>query len=195
MRLPDSAHLAHPWRIHALAPDFVLEDVWALPTPGGAEDFPKLVELVAAGDPAQGSSKVVGVLFALRWKLGQLLGWDDEEDGLGGRVPTLRDRLPEDLREGPAGPQVGSLPFRPLYLTGDEFAAEIANKTVHGVMHVGAIPAADGQTNVQLTVLVKPNGSLGRAYLAAIKPFRHAVIYPLMMRRLADRWHSSAATR
>ncbi len=104
MRLNDSAHLAHPWRIHALAPDFALEDVWALDTPGGPDDFAKLVELVAAGDPAEGSSKVVGVLFAIRWKLGELLGWDDERDGLGGRVPTLRERLPADLRDGPAGP-------------------------------------------------------------------------------------------
>ena len=104
MRLNDSAHLAHPWRIHALTPDFALEDVWALDTPGGPDDFPQLVELVAAGDPAERSSKVVGVLFALRWKLGELLGWDDERDGLGARVPTLRERLPEDLRDGPAGP-------------------------------------------------------------------------------------------
>jgi hypothetical protein len=190
MRLPDSAHLAHPWRIHALAPDFVLEDVWALPTPGGAEDFPKLVELVAAGDPAQGSSKVVGVLFALRWKLGQLLGWDDEEDGLGGRVPTLRDRLPEDLREGPAGPQVGSLPFRPLYLTGDEFAAEIANKTVHGVMHLGWVADGGGGHRGQMAVLVKRNGRFGAAYMAAINPFRHLLVYPLMTREIGRRWRA-----
>jgi hypothetical protein len=190
MRLPDSAHLAHPWRIHALAPDFVLEDVWALPTPGGAEDFPKLVELVAAGDPAQGSSKVVGVLFALRWKLGQLLGWDDEEDGLGGRVPTLRDRLPEDLREGPAGPRAGSLPFRPLYLTGDEFAAEIANKTVHGVMHLGWVADGGGGHRGQMAVLVKRNGRFGAAYMAAINPFRHLLVYPLMTREIGRRWRA-----
>jgi hypothetical protein len=190
MRLPDSAHLAHPWRIHALAPGFVLEDVWALPTPGGAEDFPKLVELVAAGDPTQGSSKVVGVLFALRWKLGQLLGWDDEEDGLGGRVPTLRDRLPEDLREGPAGPQVGSLPFRPLYLTGDEFAAEIANKTVHGVMHLGWVADGSGGHRGQMAVLVKRNGRFGAAYMAAINPFRHLLVYPLMTREIGRRWRA-----
>jgi hypothetical protein len=190
MRLPDSVHLAHPWRIHALAPDFVLEDVWALPTPGGPDDFAKLVELVAAGDPAQGSSKVVGVLFALRWKLGELLGWDDEEAGLGGRVPTLRDRLPEDLREGPEGPQAGSLPFRPLYLTGDEFAAEIANKTVHGVMHLGWVADGGGGYRGQMAVLVKPNGRLGAAYMGAIKPFRHLLVYPLMLREIGRRWRA-----
>ena len=34
MRLPDTAHTSRPWRIHELTPDFRLEDVWALPTPG-----------------------------------------------------------------------------------------------------------------------------------------------------------------
>ena len=190
MRLPDSAHLAHPWRIHAVAPDFVLEDVWALDTPGGPEDFARLVELVTAGDPAQGPSKVVGVLFALRWKLGELLGWDDESDGLGGRVPTLRDRLPADLREGPTGPAAGSLPFRPLYLTADEFAAEIANKTMHGVMHLGWVADGGGSYRGQMAVLVKRNGRLGAAYMAAIKPFRHVLVYPLMMREIGRRWRA-----
>ena len=31
MRLPNSAHTSQPWRIHELAADFQLEDVWALP--------------------------------------------------------------------------------------------------------------------------------------------------------------------
>ena len=150
-RLPETAHTAQPWRIHELAPDFAVEDVWALPTPGGPDDFPRLVELVSAGDPARGSSRVVAALFALRWKIGALLGWDDEKAGLDARVPTLRDRLPADLRDGPTGPAADALPFVPLYLTGDEWAAEIANRTMHGVMHLGwvadgaAVPRADGR--------------------------------------------------
>src|SRR5207342_3125199 len=99
MRLPDTAHTSRPWRIHDLTPDFRLEDVWALPTPGGPDDFPRLVELMAAGDPEQSGSRAARVLFALRWKIGELLGWDDPDDGLDARVPTLRDRLPADLRD------------------------------------------------------------------------------------------------
>jgi hypothetical protein len=34
MRLPDTAHTTRAWRIHELTPEFRLEDVWALPTPG-----------------------------------------------------------------------------------------------------------------------------------------------------------------
>jgi hypothetical protein len=187
MRLPASAHLARRWRIHAITQDFALEDVWALPTPGGPDDLPRLVDLIATSDPEDGSSKVVGALFALRWQIGRVLGWDDDEDGIGSRVPTLRDRLPEDLAQGPSGP-APSLPFKPLYLTHDEWAAEIANRTMHGVMHIGWVEDGDGGHRGQMAVLVKRNGRLGSAYMAAIKPFRHTLVYPLMMRELERRW-------
>ena len=39
MKLPSSDHFSQPWRIHDLTRDFHLEDVWALPTPGGPDDF------------------------------------------------------------------------------------------------------------------------------------------------------------
>jgi Protein of unknown function (DUF2867) len=188
MRLPSSAHTSRPWRIHELTRDFRLEDVWALPTPGGPDDFPRLVQQYAAGDPAQGSSRAVRTLFAIRWKVGELLGWDSADAGLGSRVPTLRDRLPADLREGPSGPDSSALPFTSLYLLEDEWAAEIANRTVHGVLHVGWVPDGTGGYRGQMAVLVKPNGLLGNGYMAAIKPFRHLIVYPLMMRQMEREW-------
>ena len=50
MRLPKSAHTSQPWRIHELTSDFELEDVWALPTPGGPHDFARLVREFLAID-------------------------------------------------------------------------------------------------------------------------------------------------
>ena len=46
MRLPDSVHTSRPWRVHELVSDFRLEDVRALPTPGGPDDFPRLVYML-----------------------------------------------------------------------------------------------------------------------------------------------------
>ena len=89
MRLPSTAHSSRPWRIHDFTRDFRLEDVWALSTPGGRDDFPRLVELIAAGDPSQSSSRAVRALFAVRWRIGELFGWDGPDTGLGSRVPTL----------------------------------------------------------------------------------------------------------
>src|SRR5215211_5451803 len=140
MRLPKAAHTSRPWRIHDLTRDFRLEDVWALPGTGGADDFPRLVRRFASGDPSQSSSGAARMLFAIRWKLGELLGWEGPDGGLASRVPTLRDRLPADLRDAPSGPDFDALPFSSLYLLGDEWAAEIANRTMHGVLHIGLIP-------------------------------------------------------
>jgi hypothetical protein len=192
MKLPNTAHTSQPWRIHELTHDFRLEDVWALPTPGGPGDFPRLVELMSSGDPSQGSSRGARTLFAIRWKLGELLGWDGPEAGLGSRVPTLRDRLPADLRDVPSGPENLALPFKALYRLDDEYAAEIANRTVHGVLHVGWVTDPAGGYRGQMAVLVKPNGLLGIAYMAAIKPFRYLVVYPAMMRRIERAWRARA---
>jgi hypothetical protein len=191
MRLPDSAQTTQPWRIHELVRDFRLEDVWALPTPGGPDDFPRLVRLVASSDPSRHSSPAVRALFAIRWKLGGLLGWDDPEAGVGSRVPTLRDRLPADLRETASSPEFEALPFSPLYVTGHEMASEIANRTVHGVMHIGWVPDAAGYRG-QMAVYVKPNGLGGEAYLAAIRPFRHLIVYPAMLRGMGRSWSAGA---
>jgi Protein of unknown function (DUF2867) len=188
VRLPKTAHTSRPWRIHELTRDFRLEDVWALPTPGGPDDFPRLVELMASFDPSQSSSVVARTLFAIRWKVGELLGWEDADAGLGARVPTLRDRLPADLLEVPSGPDSGELPFTPLYLLDDEWGLEIANRTVHGVLHLGWVPDDAGGYRGQMAVLVKPNGLLGTAYMAAITPFRHLIVYPRMLREIGRAW-------
>jgi Protein of unknown function (DUF2867) len=194
MRLPESAHTSRPWRIHELTPDFRVEDVWALPTPGGPDDFPQLMQLARSLDPAESSSPVVRALFAVRWKVGGLLGWDEEETGIGSRVPTLRDRMPPDLREAPTGPEPEALPFAPLYLLEDEYAAEIANETMHGVLHLGWVPDGNGGYRGQMAVLVKPNGHRGRAYMAAIAPFRHLLVYPQMMREFGRAWQAQRAS-
>jgi hypothetical protein len=190
MRLPDTAHTSRPWRIHELTRDFRLEDVWELPGVGGPDDFPRLVQLAASLDPSQGSSRAARTLWAIRWKVGELLGWDDPDAGLGSRVPTLRDRMPVDLREAPSGPDFAALPFTSLYLLDNEWAAEIANRTMHGVTHIGWVPVATGGYRGQMAVLVKPNGLLGTAYMAAIRPFRHLIVYPPMMREIERAWRA-----
>ena len=192
MRLPNSEHTSRPWRIHELTRDFRLEDVWALPTPGGPDDFPQLVQLIASSDPSHGSPLVVRTLFAIRWKLGELFGWDGPEAARASEQPTLRDRLPADLSDAPSGPNFDALPFTSLYLIEDEWAAEIVNRTVHGVMHLGWVPDETGGYRGQMAVLVKPDGLLGTAYMAAIAPFRHLIVYPPMLRAMGQQWQAPA---
>lgn len=187
MTVPNSEFTGRPWRIHEIAGDFDVEDVWELPGRGGPGEFGRLVGAFAALDTDKSSSPAVRALFALRWKLGEMFGWDDEKTGLGARTPTLRERLPQDLRDGPSGPD-SALPFSPLYLTDDEWAGEIANQTMHGVVHLGYVPGGPDNYRALMTVLVKPNGFFGRAYMAAIRPFRHLIVYPALMRQVGTAW-------
>lgn len=192
MRLPNAAHASRPWRIHEVAPDFELEDVWALPTPGGPDDFARLVKQFSARREASDSPLIVRALFALRFKLGKIFGWDKQEAGVGARVRSLRERLPPDLREETShGPDLNSS-FSSVYQTRDEWAAEVSNQTVHAVMHLGWVRDGSGSGyHAQMAVLVKPNGLPGRAYMALIRPFRLAIVYPLMLRSIGQKWRGS----
>ncbi|MGH3144161.1 MAG: DUF2867 domain-containing protein, partial [Gaiellales bacterium] len=112
--------------------------------------------------------------------------------GHGSERPTLRDRLPVDLRDAAPGPRFAALPFTSLYLIADEWAAEIVNRTVHGVMHIGWVSEGDGRHRAELAVYVKPNGLLGAGYMAAIRPFRRLIVYPPMLRQIGQVWRGRA---
>lgn len=192
MRLADTEYTARPWRLHELAPDFDLEDVWELPTPGGPDDLDHLVRSFAHGDGSAVRGGVVGFLFAARWKLGTLLGWDAPGRGVGTRVPSLRERLPGDLADGPRGPDSTAVPFTSVYQTHDEWVSELANGTVHALMHIGWVADDAGRYRAQMAALVRPNGRAGRVYLALIAPVRRRVVYPRMLRAIGRQWQASA---
>ncbi|MEC3918820.1 DUF2867 domain-containing protein [Nocardia sp. CDC160] len=194
-RLPRTAFTEKPWRIHDLAPDFHVQDVWAFRAPGGGpDDFPRILAAFRSDDGPSGTSPVVRFLFAVRWRLGALLGWDDPGEGLGNRVESLADRLPDDLRQESTGSAVPNSPFTTLYELPDEAALELANKTVHGVAHFGWVSTSDGY-ELRMAVLVKPNGLLGRLYMAGIEPFRQAIVYPAMLRRWNRVWPQHDSSR
>jgi Protein of unknown function (DUF2867) len=204
-RIPNSAHESQPWRIREIVPDFTLEDVWALPARGGAEDFSKLLDLRSALDPAHSDSRATRFLWELRDRLGDWFGLGrivgPAETGaakaklpIPGTVETsLAERLPPDLRGSAADLDFGSLPFTPLYRTDDEAAAEISNQTVHGVAHFAWVDQGEGRYQGQMAVYVKPRGRFGQGYMALIKPFRYWIVYPAVMRQFEGAWNDSLA--
>jgi hypothetical protein len=202
MRLPNATHESHFWRIHEIVPDFTLEDVWALPVEGGPADNERVLELMASSDPADADSRAVRALWRLRDRLGSWFNLgrisvpaDGGPDGAGNLpIPgtsetSLSGRLPDDLRGTAAGVDFGSLPFVPLYRTDAEFAAELSNQTVHGVMHLAWVDQGEGRYRGQMAVYVKPRGAFGRAYMALIKPFRYWIVYPALMRQMERMWN------
>jgi len=174
--------------------------VWELPTPGGPADLARLVQQFSSFDEGDNELPVVSrALFAIRWKLGKLFGWDKPGFDIGERVHSLREQLPADLLEAARGPDLRAVPgrvdlegppvFSSVYQTYDEWVAEISNKTVHAVLHIGWVPDdSGGGYHAQMAVMVKPNGRFGKAYMAAIKPFRYAFVYPSLLRSIGRQW-------
>ncbi len=204
MRLSNAPHESRPWRIREITPDFILEDVWALPVPGGAGDFQALIELALSADPAHAESLPTRVLWGVRDRLGEWLDLgristpvDSGREGTavslpipGEREASLAARLPEDLRDTAADLHFDSLPFTPLYRTDDELAAELSNRTVHGVMHLAWVDQGAGRYQGRMAVYVKPRGPLGKAYMALIKPFRYWIVYPALTRQIERTWNA-----
>jgi hypothetical protein len=204
MRLPNAAHESRPWRIRKIAPDFTVEDVWALPVHGGTEDFQTLIETVVSFDPANAASLPVRALFRFRELLGQWFGLgrvsnpiDRGRGDAAGKLPipganetSLTGRLPDDLRNTSEDLHFHSVPFTPLYRTDVEFAAEVSNRTMHGVMHLAWVDQGEGRCQGQMAIYVKPRGLLGKGYMALIRPFRHWVVYPALMRQIERAWNA-----
>jgi hypothetical protein len=197
VRLPNSAHEAHPWVIGEIAPDFKLLDVWALPVQGGPHEFRAFLETMASFDPTNAGSAVSRALFWVRLRLGALFGWDDATKKRpipGCSESTLTARLPDRLRGSAKTDLISEKMqrvaggFTPLYETDDECAAEISNDTVHGILHLAWVDEGDGRYRAQMGVYVKPRGRLGEIYMKLIEPFRHLIVYPSLMRHIGRVW-------
>jgi hypothetical protein len=188
VRLPNSAHESHPWVIGRIAPDFKLLDAWAVPAEGGPDDFDSFLDVMASFDPATAESALSRALFSLRLRLGAWLGLDDatkERPIPGCTETTLRDRLPERLQGSATGPLIGDAMqhagFVPLYRTDDEWAAEVSNATVHGVLLLAWVEQEEGCFRGRMGVYVKP--------------FRHFIVYPALMRQIGRAWDARSPAK
>jgi hypothetical protein len=195
MRLPNSVHESHPWVIGRIAPDFKLLDAWAVPVEGGPDQFDSFLEVMASFDPATAESALSRALFSLRLRLGAWLGLDDATKKRpipGCTETTLSVRLPEGLRESATGHEISDAMqqagFVPLFRTDDEWAAEVSNSTVHGVLQLAWVEQGEGRFRGRMGVYVKPRGKLGEAYMMLIEPFRHFIVYPALMRQIGRAW-------
>ena len=196
MRLPNAEHAAHPWIIAQVAPDFELIDAWALPAQGGRDGFDALLKVMAAVDGANAESALTRALFRVRYQLGAWFRWDDAARQLpipGCTETTLSQRLPVNLRGSAAGLDLNPAGFAPLYRTRDEWAGELSNGTVHAVLHLAWVEQGNGRHCGQMGVYVKPRGKLGATYMALIRPFRHLIVYPALMRQIGRAWQARPA--
>jgi uncharacterized protein DUF2867 len=177
-------------RCHALLHDVPLHDVWAIPlTGGGPGRSVRDASSILLGHRRPTTDLVVRGLFALRWTLGRVFGWDDERHDRPGT--SYVDRLTAADRsqsQVPPGTREGR--FRVLYVLGDESLYELRNATVHGFLALVLTPSPGGYL-LYLAVYVKPVSRLSSLYMALIDPFRRFVIYPALGRHVQQRWSHS----
>ena len=190
MRSTASAHRAHPWRVHTLAPDFEIVDVWKFDVqvdPGGFDAFLDVFWEVMGTLERHPLSR-------LRMAIGRVLGWDKKPNTRaipGSRERSVVERL--DATDRARNRFVDTRPsrdpgisVRPVYRFANEVLYEISNETVHGLLHLGC---AEGSAP-ELAVYIKSRGLFTRLYMAAIWPARHAIIYPALTSRVERRWRT-----
>ena len=208
------AHAARPWRVHTLAPDFELLDLWEVPLdadPSRGERFEDFLR-VFTRDGMSGTwpvyplrpASLADVLHVARLggmtallALRRLLGWafaldgDRERLAIPGRRETrVRARLDDDDRRRDTGAlprRVGGA-FEPVYAFPDEVLLEIANRTIHALLHVSWVEVPGGHRTAMLAVYVKSRGWQSRAYMGLIQPFRYLVVYPAWIEHLTRTW-------
>jgi hypothetical protein len=64
----------------------------------------------------------------------------------------------------------------PVYQEPEEVLSRLTNRTVTAFLHVSLV-----ERHPRLSVYVRPNGALGRGYMALIEPFRRWVVYPALL--------------
>lgn len=193
MKISAVSHKNQPWIAHQLLDDFRIEDVWQLPIAVKEEDnVDKILEAFVLAIAQIGKKGVAGQLFKLRTWLGKIFHWENEpvtranvKPGLIKiRYAMLEKRSPDDLPKG------GFDHFDLVYQLNNESLLEIENKTVQAALHFGKISNGD-KLSAQMAIYVKPNGWFGDAYMLAIKPFRHFIVYPTLLKALARQWQLS----
>jgi hypothetical protein len=178
-------------RCHALLSDVPLHDVWAIPLHGGGPGRSiQDARAILFGDRHPPNPAVRG-LFALRWALGRVFGWDDERHNPSSA--SYVDRLAEaDRSQSRVAPGTREGRFRVLYVLGEEALSELRNATVHAFLALALTPSPEGYT-LYLAVYVKPVSRLTMLYMALIDPFRRLVVYPALGRQAQQRWSRAYA--
>ncbi len=190
-RVSIDEHRALPWRVHELAHDFEIEDVWRFPVVLCPEhDLTTFRHEMTAGMTTMSRLSPAQLLLSLRLGIGRLLGWDQKREGQG-RLLWTRYAADEHLSGGEA--VVPGRDFTEVYDLENEYLSEIENRTVQAALHLGRVPTGRETFAVHLAIYVKPKGWFGRLYMGFIRPFRLLIVYPALLRAAQRRWSEHLA--
>lgn len=187
MRVTPEEYQRIDLRAHSLLESVPLHDVWAVDLVGGSRQrtMVELRALLSATSLAK-TNLAVRFLFGLRRFLGRIFAWDHEAPGLSRE--SFVHRLSAAERAGSlVVPGTADGPFRVLYVSPHEAISEIQNATVHA-FSVFALRETTSGHRFYWGIYVQPVGRITRWYMRLIDPFRRAIIYPAVLRRIQAAW-------
>ncbi|MBV8056323.1 MAG: DUF2867 domain-containing protein [Deltaproteobacteria bacterium] len=188
-QIPSKEFKRLPLRVHAFLGDVPLHDVWAIDLPRGPGGITLAEFLRRTGDLFRRPPPVVRALLSARFFVGGLFGWDRAT--LGSLSQSFAQRLTEEDRAQslePAGTADGL--FRIVYRFENEQLDEIINRTVHAGVLSALAETSEGY-RFYLAVYVREVSCFTLLYMAAINPFRKLIVYPLLLRSIADQWNAA----
>ncbi|WP_422360971.1 DUF2867 domain-containing protein [Reichenbachiella sp.] len=190
-----NSHLSQHWQAHDIVSGFRIEDIWHLPINIKPETPIRHVQETFVEAISQiGTKGFAGLLFKFRNWLGKLFNWEDSTISNAELPPGVLKKRYSAKTKTPIEemPKGGFDHFDLVYQLDQEVLLEIENKTVQAAIHLAKV-VDEQEANAQMTIYVKPNGLLGRVYMLIIKPFRHWVVYPALLKMLANQWNRKYA--
>jgi len=198
-------HYDYPWKVHKIARDFKLLDVWEfqiLADKTKNQNFRFFLKILQKKQSYNLKNYFsprflfAGFLFVLREFIGKTFSLDKDVNTLpipGCKETSLRERLSKkDQKENLAEEEIKGNKkkhgFRMVYLYETESLWELSNNTVHALMHLGWVHKYGNYYTAQLAVYAKTRGRLGSLYMKLIMPFRRRIVYPVLMNTVKSRW-------
>ena len=208
MALDKIKHYAQPWKVHEIAKDFKLLDVWEIPILADVtknQDFLSFVKALETPPAPKTPPKVSysigllisGFLLKLRKYMGKIFPLDKNINMLpipGCKETSLKERLTQDDLERNLDKQETKeknqkrFGFRMVYLYENEGLRELSNNTAHILMHLGWVHKDENYYTAQLAIYAKTRRVLGKLYLMLIMPFRRLVVYPTVTKSFKYSW-------
>jgi hypothetical protein len=176
-------------RVHTFLAGVPLHDVWAVDLPhwrAGVtlEDFFQTASNCLCMPPP-----LVRILLDIRFFVGRFFGWDREPEATAWE--TFATRLTDSDRSkslAAAGTRDGF--FRVVYRFENEQLVELINRTAHAAALSALFETATAY-RFYLGVYVRSVSRFTPFYMAAIDPFRRAIVYPSLLRSVRARWNQA----
>jgi len=178
-----------PLRVHSFLAGVPLRTLSRVDLPGGRErmTIAEISAIVGFGDEVEVEvGPVTKALFWLRGMIGRIFNWDDVTE-LTESVSYLPRLSEEDRARTVITPGKVQGISRALYCFGNEYLAEIVNRTVHCFWLLASERTATGYA-LYLAVYVKRLNWFTPIYMALVSPMLKWIIYPSMEKGIRRRW-------